>query len=480
MIIVNLRLEKNILLFLPKHNIMKHFKSILLCSLLFLSGYVVKAEGESDEKLNLPGDNLNLYAVMNLFQESETLEGFERNLNAEDSKINNLDLNNDDEIDYIKVIDYVDGEAHTIVLQIAVTEKENQDVAVFTVQKDGNNQVQVQLVGDEELYGKDYIIEPNYADASDETPNPGYTGNTKTVEKETVVVTKTTYVEVASWPVVTYIYTPSYVVYRSPWYWGYYPPYWNPWRPFYWDYYYGYHSHYHGHYYGHYRHSYHYRYSHYNDHYYHGHRSYSNTVNRHRESGSYRNTYNRPETRQQGSADFNKKYPNGYKPAARPGTNNVNRPATKPGTNTNATRPTTKPGTNTNATRPTTKPGTNDKVTRPSTKPGTVTNGSRPATKPEVTKPATRPTGVKPATKPAVTKPATTNPTGKPAVSKPATRPTNTKPAVNQPSGKPSNTRPSTQPAAPKQTAKPAGNKVSTGTQKAKTRTATSSDKGGR
>ncbi|NSW95826.1 MAG: hypothetical protein HPY62_14045, partial [Bacteroidales bacterium] len=48
-----------------------------------------------EEYLGLPGDNLNLYAVMKLFQESETLEGFERSLNDENSRINNLDLNGD-------------------------------------------------------------------------------------------------------------------------------------------------------------------------------------------------------------------------------------------------------------------------------------------------------------------------------------------------------------------------------------------------
>jgi hypothetical protein len=47
----------------------------------------VNAQSASKEKLNLPGDNLNLYAVLNLFQESETLELFENNLNTEDSKM---------------------------------------------------------------------------------------------------------------------------------------------------------------------------------------------------------------------------------------------------------------------------------------------------------------------------------------------------------------------------------------------------------
>jgi hypothetical protein len=446
---------------------MKSLKFFTCFSLMFLLGITLRAQDNTDEKLNLPGDNLNLYAVMTLFQESETLEGFEKNLNIEDSKINNLDLNNDDKTDYIKVIDEVDGDAHTIILQVAVTERENQDVAVFTVQKDANNQVQIQLVGDEELYGRDYIIEPNYSDApAGETPNPGYTGTTTTVQKEQVVVTKTTYVEVASWPVVTYIYTPAYVVYRSPWYWGYYPPYWNPWRPYYYDYYYGYHSHYHSHYYGHYRHSYHHRYPHYNDHYYSGHRSRSNTVYQHRQSGAYKNTYSRPETRQQGSADFNKKYPNGYRPESRPATNNNgNRPATKPAT-TNGNRPATRPATN-NGNRPATRPATNN-GSRPATKPATnnenrpatrpaTNNGGRPATKPATNNPSTRPGVSTPSTKQNVNKPATRPQTNRPTqntnVSKPSSRP-----ASGNPSAKPNNTRPASKPATTRTTPDPKKN----------------------
>jgi hypothetical protein len=112
---------------------------------------------------------------MKLFQESETLEVFEKSLNDENSRINNLDLNGDNLVDYLMVMDYVDGNVHTIVLRTALGKNETQDVAVFTVQQFSDEFSTVQLVGDEALYGKNYIIEPIYADES-ETPNPGYIG----------------------------------------------------------------------------------------------------------------------------------------------------------------------------------------------------------------------------------------------------------------------------------------------------------------
>jgi hypothetical protein len=249
------------------------------------------------EYLGLPGDNLNLYATMKLFQESETLESFEKNLNDENSRINNLDLNGDNKVDYIMVIDYIDGDVHSIVLRAALNKDETQDVAVFTVQRLRDGAVQVQLVGDEALYGKNYIIEPIYAD-NGETPNPGYIGNSG--NNSNVAVVRTTMYEVAAWPVVRYIYLPTYVSWHSSWYWDYYPSYWNPWRPFYWHTYYGYHYNWHNEYYGHYRTWNYNRCNNYNNFYYNNIRSYSSGVNYRIKSGHYNTTYSRPDLRKDG------------------------------------------------------------------------------------------------------------------------------------------------------------------------------------
>lgn len=156
---------------------------------------------------------------MKMFQESETLEIFEKKLNEEDNRINNLDLNGDDEIDYIKVLDEVDGDVHNIILQVALNDKKKQDVAVFTVEKIKDGQVRIQLTGDEELYGKDYIIEPNITEvASNGRPNPGYTGKTQKIEDKIFVANSVPQTEIATWPVVVYMYQPTYVVWRSPYY----------------------------------------------------------------------------------------------------------------------------------------------------------------------------------------------------------------------------------------------------------------------
>ena len=80
----------------------------------------------------------------------------------------------------------------------------------------------MQIVGDKELYGKDYIVEPKPATPA-VTANPGYTGT----EPVTVSVpaTTTTVVVVESAPIVQYVYSPAYVPYYPPYYYAYYPPY---------------------------------------------------------------------------------------------------------------------------------------------------------------------------------------------------------------------------------------------------------------
>ena len=273
------------------------------------TGISTRLHAQAPDYLGLPGDNLNLFAVLKLFQESQTLEIFERDLNNEDMHINNLDLDQDGRIDYIRVVDHADGNYHTIVLQDALSPRDIQDVAVFTVNRDRHGHVSIQLTGDEALYGRDYIIEPNYADLEyNETPNPGY-AYYNTVNGETVVVNRTTTIEVASWPLIRFMFMPTYVVWQSPWYYNYYPSYWHPWRPYYWHYYYGYHYNWDPYYYGHYRvYNYH-RDPYWHDSYYSQRRSYSPAVANRVESGSYRKTYSHPEARRAGYDMYYKKHP---------------------------------------------------------------------------------------------------------------------------------------------------------------------------
>jgi hypothetical protein len=350
---------------------MKKFVITSILLAFFVASTSLEAQDKQEDYLGLPGDNLNLYAVMKLFQQSKTLEEFERNLNDPNTNIDNLDLNGDNLVDYIKVFDDVDGDVHNIVLQVAVSPKENQDVAVFTVQRFNNGQVQIQLTGDEALYGKNYIVEPIY-DAG--TPNPGYTGTSRTVQNITYV--RTTPVEIAAWPMVRFIYMPSYTVWHSSWYWGYYPNYWHAWRPFSWNYYYGYHYNWYHDYYAHYRRWDDHRYSRWNDFYYNGRRSYSPDVHHRIETGNYKATYSHPDQRKDGEEMFARKHPDQYRRSSASSS-----PKTTEVRSNTSVKNAGQPGGNPiSTTRRTNTTGTNRSVNNPAYNRNNETSGNSPAT----------------------------------------------------------------------------------------------------
>jgi len=192
---------------------------VILAICLFSSPAFAQTE-EDDGMLGLPGDNLDLFAVLDLFQQSPSIEDFEKSLNLEETGINNLDLDLDGKVDFIKVVTEQDGDDFSFVLQVDVSEDEVQDVAVILLSKDKDENVTMQMVGDKDLYGKNYVIEPAPPTPA-VTANPAYTGN----EPVTSTTATTTVVVVESAPVVQYVYSPVYVPYYPPYTYSYPPPY---------------------------------------------------------------------------------------------------------------------------------------------------------------------------------------------------------------------------------------------------------------
>jgi len=369
----------------------------IIIFILALSLYSLPSFGQSEkepEGLGLPGDNLDLYAVLDIFQKSKTIEDFEKTLNDEKTAVNNLDLNLDNKVDFIKVVTEQEGDDFSFILQVPISEKETQDVAVILVSKDEKEKITMQIVGDKELYGENYIIEPQATTSPASTVNPGYTGDDPVTES-TPATTKIVYVESA--PIVKYVYSPVYVPYYPPYYYGYYPPYYNPFIvPIAFGVYWGNHYHYHGYGYGYGHTTVIINHNHYHN--YNNHRNYSNTVYNNRTNGSYNKNVGKPRPS------------TGTSPSTRPSTGTSGTPRPSPGTSTRpstGTTPSTRPST---GTKPTTKPSTG---TTPSTRPSPTTKPS-PTTRPSTT-PSTRPSTT-PSTRPA------TSPSTRPSTS-PSTRP---------------------------------------------------------
>lgn len=204
-------------------------KHILFLLGVFISG-AFSMYAQNADSLGLPGDHFDLTGVLEIFKTAKSPEDFEKTLNLKDSKVNNLDLNGDGKVDYIRVVDHATGNSHIVVLQDAINEKETQDVAVIEIEKKSDGIAELQIIGDKELYGDKYIVAP----ISDESKTTGEDG------KFIPLVQQVVFVNVYYWPCVQYIWYPGYVVYVSPWYWSYWPGWWYPWGPYPYAVYYGY------------------------------------------------------------------------------------------------------------------------------------------------------------------------------------------------------------------------------------------------
>ncbi|MNU64951.1 hypothetical protein D3C71_542400 [compost metagenome] len=202
-------------------------KKLIFLGLIMLAGPTFNTFAQDSDSTGMPGDNFDLQGALQLFKQSSTLEEFEKKLNTESNAVNNLDLNGDNAIDYIRVVDKKEGDNHAVLLQIPVNSKESQDVAAIVIEKRSNSEAQLQIIGNETLYGEEKIMEPVDERAVKQSGPSTYTAPATFV-----------FVNVWGWPCVQYIYDPWYNPWYSPYYWDYYPSWWRPWRPLYWHVYY--------------------------------------------------------------------------------------------------------------------------------------------------------------------------------------------------------------------------------------------------
>jgi hypothetical protein len=198
--------------------------------LLFFSLSFIAFPLFAQEETGLPGDHFNLNGALELFENSNSPEDFEKKLNTESSQVNNLDLNQDGDIDYVKVIAKQEGDLHIFVLQVAVSESENQDIAVFELEKTGDETAVLQLIGDEEIFGEEIIVEAAGDDYMEESKDRKGGGPSPTNYKVPYIV-----VNVWSWPFVKFVYAPVYRPWISPYRWRVYPTWYRPWRPLAWN-----------------------------------------------------------------------------------------------------------------------------------------------------------------------------------------------------------------------------------------------------
>ena len=175
---------------------------------------------------NLPGQDFDLEALPGIIETVETFEDLEKALNTESNEINNLDLDKDGEVDYISIDMEQDGEAFIAFLRVGLSETESQTVATIEMEKQSATTASFQIVGEEALYGKDYILEPeggvvDISEASSKSGS-GKSGPSARFIPPPPAVRVTICVGV---------YRPGFRVWVSPYGFRVYPAWFRPWRP---------------------------------------------------------------------------------------------------------------------------------------------------------------------------------------------------------------------------------------------------------
>ena len=141
------------------------------------------------------GDNLDLQALGELVKNSTTAQDIEDKLNTTGS-INNLDLNNDGSVDYIKVTEYGDANQKGFSFTVDVAEGQTQEIATIEVAK-GSNDAQMNIQGNQQLYGNNGYYQSRYS--------------------------------LTDMLIMSYLFRP-HPYYHSPYYYGHYPTYYRSYR----------------------------------------------------------------------------------------------------------------------------------------------------------------------------------------------------------------------------------------------------------
>jgi len=179
-------------------------RTFMLVVLLSIIGLFGSAALPQDVTVVAPtseaADGLDLQAVAELFKDAKDLEAFEKSLNDPEVGVNNLDLDDNGEVDFIRVVEEASDDARVIILQVPLAENEFQDVATIEIEKNSDEDYNMQIHGTEIIYGADYYVAP-------------------------------VHVHIHTWPIIGWMFRPVYHPYRSVFHFGFHPVWWRPWRP---------------------------------------------------------------------------------------------------------------------------------------------------------------------------------------------------------------------------------------------------------
>ena len=196
-------------------------------SIIALLFFVTPVFGQESDKI---GEDFDLEALPGILEKVSSFEELEKSINDSTNNINNLDLDNNGEVDYILIQEEADGETHIAFLRVAMAEDEFQDVATIEMEKQSSTEATFQIVGDPALYGDDYILEPEggVVDISASGAEPEDNYNPGHGPSAPVYIMPPPAVRVT---ICVGVFSPGYTVFVSPYGFSVRPVWFRPWHP---------------------------------------------------------------------------------------------------------------------------------------------------------------------------------------------------------------------------------------------------------
>ena len=172
---------------------------VVICGVVAISSFTSnKPDNVNVNSSIMASDGLDLNAVGALVAKVKNAEDLEKKLNDSSVGINNLDLNEDDKVDYVKVTEYGDDTAKGFSLSVDLGPGDTQEVATIQIEKKGDGG-DVEVQGNREIYGQGHYHRSHFSGFS------------------TLIIA-------------SYLFRP-HPFYMSPYSWGRYPGYYRPYRP---------------------------------------------------------------------------------------------------------------------------------------------------------------------------------------------------------------------------------------------------------
>lgn len=105
-------------------------------------------------------DYLDLRAVAAAFSQSRSVQEFEQILNSQAYMINNIDLNGDGFIDYLRVRETLSGYKHQFAIQAVLAANWIETVATVEVLCSSSSVDYIKVLGSNKIYGPNYVYQP--------------------------------------------------------------------------------------------------------------------------------------------------------------------------------------------------------------------------------------------------------------------------------------------------------------------------------